>query len=307
MKHYKLIVIGSGPAGLTAAIYAARDELKPLVLAGLTFGGQLMMTTEVENFPGFPEGVMGPDLMRNMVAQAERFGAEIAYEDATKVDLSSKPFRIESDSGEYTADAVIVATGASAMWLGLPSEKPLIGKGVSSCATCDGFFFKDKNVIVVGGGDSAMEEASYLTKFASKVTIVHRRAEFRASKIMQDRVKSNPKIDILYNTEIAEYLGDQKLTGVKLKNSETGQISDFSVDGVFVAIGHKPNTSIFAGQIDLDEKGYIIPTDNTRTRVEGVFVAGDVRDYRYRQAVTAAGMGCMAALDAEQYLTGAAH
>jgi thioredoxin reductase (NADPH) len=305
MKHYKLIVIGSGPAGLTAAIYAARDELKPLVLAGLTFGGQLMMTTEVENFPGFPNGIMGPELMRSMVTQAERFGAQMVYEDVVKVDFSSKPYKVETDTELYTADAVILATGASSMWLGLPSEKPLIGKGVSSCATCDGFFFKEKNVIVVGGGDSAMEEASYLTKFASKVTIVHRGPEFRASKIMQDRVTANPKINILYNTEIVEYIGDQKLTAVKLKNNQTTEVAEQQVDGVFVAIGHKPNTSIFAGQIDLDEKGYIIPIDNTHTKVEGVFVAGDVRDYRYRQAITAAGMGCMAALDAEHYLADA--
>lgn len=302
MKHYKLIIIGSGPAGLTAGVYAARANLKPLIVAGLTFGGQLMLTTEVENFPGFPKGIMGPELMQNMIGQAERFGAEIIYDDAMKTDFSSKPYKVEVGKETYTADSVIIATGASSLWLGLETEEKFRGKGVSSCATCDGFFFKDREIIVVGGGDSAMEEASYLTKFASKVTLVHRRDSFRASKIMQDRVLKNPKISVMYNTAITEFLGDEKLRGVKLKDTVTGEEKEMPIEGVFVAIGHKPNTKLFEGQIDLDDKGYINPIDNTKTKVPGVFVAGDVRDYRYRQAITAAGMGCMAALDAEHYL-----
>lgn len=302
MKHYKVIIIGSGPAGLTAGIYAARANLKPLIVAGLTFGGQLMLTTEVENFPGFPKGIMGPELMQNMIAQAERFGAEVIYDDVTKVDFSKKPFTLEVGKEIYTADSVITSTGASSLWLGIPTEEKFRGKGVSSCATCDGFFFKDREIIVVGGGDSAMEEASYLTKFASKVTIVHRRGEFRASKIMQDRVLNNPKISVLFNTTIEEFLGDEKLRAVKLKDLASGEVREVPIEGVFVAIGHKPNTDLFKGQLDLDDKGYIIPIENTRTKIPGVFVAGDVRDYRYRQAITAAGMGCMAALDAEHYL-----
>lgn len=301
-NHHKIIIIGSGPAGLTAGIYAARAGLNPLVIAGLTFGGQLMLTTEVENFPGFPKGIMGPELMQNFVTQAERFGSKLVYEDAVSADFSSKPFKVTTGSAAYTADSVIIATGASTMWLGLPSEEKFRGKGVSSCATCDGFFFRDKNIIVVGGGDSAMEEANYLSKFAAKVTIVNRSENFRASKIMQERVRSNPKIDFLLNKTIEEFTGDVKLTGVKMKDTKTGDPSELSIDGVFVAIGHKPNTGIFKDQIDLDEKGYIIPVDNTKTKVSGVFVAGDVRDYRYRQAITASGMGCMAAMDAEKYL-----
>jgi thioredoxin reductase (NADPH) len=302
MKHYKLAIIGSGPAGLTAGVYAARANLKPLIAAGLTFGGQLMLTTEVENFPGFPEGIMGPDLMQNMVKQAERFGAEIVYDDVSKVDFSSKPFKMQLGKEEYTADSVIIATGASSLWLGVPGEEHFRGKGVSSCATCDGFFFKGKEIMVVGGGDSAMEEASYLTKFASKLTLVHRKDSFRASKIMQDRVLANPKISVLYNTTIEEFLGAEKLNAVKIKDVVSGETKEVKIDGVFVAIGHKPNTDMFKGQLDLDDKGYIIPVDNTKTKIPGVFVAGDVRDFRYRQAVTAAGMGCMAALDAEHYL-----
>jgi thioredoxin reductase (NADPH) len=302
MKHYKVIIIGSGPAGLTAGIYAARANLKPLIVAGLTFGGQLMLTTEVENFPGFPKGIMGPDLMQNMIAQAERFGAEVVYDDVTKVDFSKKPFILEVGKETYTADSVITSTGASSLWLGIPSEEKFRGKGVSSCATCDGFFFKDREIIVVGGGDSAMEEASYLTKFASKVTLIHRRGEFRASKIMQDRVLNNPKISVMFNTTIEEFLGDEKLRSVKLKDTVSGEVREVPIEGVFVAIGHKPNTDLFKGQLDLDDKGYLIPIENTRTKIPGVFVAGDVRDYRYRQAITAAGMGCMAALDAEHYL-----
>jgi thioredoxin reductase (NADPH) len=302
MKHYKLIIIGSGPAGLTAGLYAARANLKPLIVAGLTFGGQLMLTTEVENFPGFPKGIMGPELMQNMISQAERFGAELVYDDVTKVDFSSKPLKLDVGKESYTADAVIISTGASSIWLGIPSEEKFRGKGVSSCATCDGFFFKDMEIIVIGGGDSAMEEASYLTKFASKVTIVHRRESFRASKIMQERVLNNPKISVMYNTTIEEFLGNEKLQSVRLKDVNTGEVKEIPIEGAFVAIGHKPNTDLFKGQLQLDEKGYIIPTDNTKTNIPAVFVAGDVRDYRYRQAITAAGMGCMAALDAEHYL-----
>jgi thioredoxin reductase (NADPH) len=301
-KSYKVVIIGSGPAGLTAGLYSARANLKPLVIAGLTFGGQLMLTTEVENFPGFPQGIQGPELMQNMVAQAERFGAEIVYEDAQEVDLSARPFKISTGKETYTAETLIIATGASTLWLGLPSEEKFRGRGVSSCATCDGFFFKGKEIIVVGGGDSAMEEANYLTKFASKVTIVHRRDQFRASKIMQDRVLSNPKVTVMYNTVVEEFLGDEKLHAVKLKDANTGQAKELAVEGAFIAIGHKPNTEMFKGLLDLDEKGYLIPVETTRTKIEGVFVAGDVRDFRYRQAITAAGMGCMAAMDAEKYL-----
>jgi len=297
-----LIIIGSGPAGLTAATYAARANLKPLVLAGLSFGGQLMLTTEVENFPGFHDGIQGPDLMQNMIKQAERFGAEVLFEDVVKVDFSSKPFKVSTADKEYQAKAVIIATGASTMWLGLPSEEKLRGKGVSSCATCDGFFFKDKEIIVVGGGDAAMEEASYLTKFAKTVTVINRSENFRASKIMLDRAKANPKIKFITNKVVEEFLGTDRLTGVKLKDTVSNELTDMPIEGAFVASGHKPNTEIFKGQIDLDVKGYIVPTDQTKTTKDGVFVAGDVRDYRYRQAVTAAGMGCMAALDAEKFL-----
>lgn len=302
MNHAKLIIIGSGPAGLTAAIYAARANLKPLVFAGLIYGGQLMLTTEVENYPGFPHGILGPELMQSFIAQAERFGAEVKYEDITKVDFSQKPLKLWVSETEYLADCVIVATGASSMWLGLASEEKFRGKGISSCATCDGFFFKDKEIIVIGGGDTAMEESLYLTKFVKKVTIVHRRSEFRASKIMRDRALNNPKISVLFNTQVEEFFGNDRLTGVKLKNLETGEVTEKPIDGAFIAIGHKPNTEIFQSQLELDAKGYIVPHNDTKTSVEGVFVSGDVRDYRYRQAVTAAGMGCMAAMDAEKYL-----
>jgi thioredoxin reductase (NADPH) len=302
METHKLIIIGSGPAGLTAALYAARANLKPLVLAGLTYGGQLMITSEVENFPGFEHGIMGPELMQKMIAQAERFGAKILYEDVTKVDFNNKPFKIWASENEYQAESVVVATGASSIWLGLPSEEKFRGKGISSCATCDGFFFKDKEVIVVGGGDAAMEEASYLTKFARKVTVLNRSENFRASKIMFDRAKANPKITIETNKIVSEFVGSDKLTGVKINDLKTGNTEERAIDGAFIAIGHKPNTEVFNGQIELDAKGYIVPKDQTKTSVEGVFVAGDVRDYRYRQAVTASGWGCMAALDAEKYL-----
>ncbi|MBX4187957.1 MAG: thioredoxin-disulfide reductase [Candidatus Doudnabacteria bacterium] len=306
MKHYKVIIIGSGPAGLTAGVYTARANLKPLIVAGLTFGGQLMLTTEVENFPGFPNGIIGPELMQRMIAQAERFGAEIVYDDVTQIDLDKKPFTMQVGKETYTADAVIVATGASSLWLGIPSEETFRGKGVSSCATCDGFFFKDKEIIVVGGGDSAMEEASYLTKFASKVTIVHRRDAFRASKIMQGRVLANPKISVMYNTTVEEFNGEEKLKGVKLKNTQSGEVNEMAIEGAFIAIGHNPNTALFKGKIEQDENGYILKksTDHfpMATSVPGVFVAGDVHDHHYRQAITAAGMGCMAAIDAEKYL-----
>lgn len=297
----KLIIIGSGPSGLTAAVYSARAGLKPLVIAGLTYGGQLMLTSEVENFPGFPGGIIGPELMQNMLKQAERFGAEIVFEDATKVDFSAKPLRVWVADKEYSTDAVIIATGASTLWLGLPSEQQFRGRGVSSCATCDGFFFRDKEIVVVGGGDSAMEEANYLTKFATKITVLVRGEALKASKIMQERVLGNPKIGVRYNVTVAEFVGTERLNGVKVKDSRTGQEELLPAEGAFVAIGHKPNTELFQGQIDLDAKGYISASD-TKTNVPGVFVAGDVRDYRYRQAVTAAGMGCMAAMDAEKYL-----
>jgi len=300
---YNTIIIGSGPAGLTAALYAARAELKPLVFAGLTPGGQLMQTTEVENFPGFPEGILGPDLMDNMLKQVRRFGVEIKNENATSVDVSKSPFVVSSDSGSFLAKTIIIATGAEANWLGLPNEQRLRGHGVSACATCDGFFFKDKDVVVIGGGDSAMEEANFLTKFAKTVTIIHRRDEFKASKIMLRRAQDNNKITFLTNTEVVDVLGDKTVEGVKVKNNQTGEEKVLNVQGYFAAIGHTPTTKIFAAAgIEVDQKGYIVVKQNTRTNIEGVFVAGDVNDPRYRQAVSAAGMGCMAALDVEKYL-----
>ncbi len=302
METRKLIIIGSGPAGLTAALYAARANLKPLVLAGLTYGGQLMITSEVENFPGFPKGILGPELMQLMIEQAQHFGAEIVYEDAVKVNFSQRPFQISTGDNEYLGESIIIATGASSMWLGLPSEERLRGKGISACATCDGFFFKDKEIIVVGGGDSAMEEASYLTKFAKKVNVLVRTDKLRASQIMIDRIKANPKVTIELNKTVEEFLGEKNLTSAKIKDTVSGQTEERVIEGAFIAIGHKPNTEIFKTQIDLDAKGYIVPKDQTKTNIEGVFVAGDVRDHRYRQAITAAGMGCMAALDAEKFL-----
>jgi thioredoxin reductase (NADPH) len=300
--HSKLVIIGSGPAGLTAAIYAARANLEPIVLAGSAPGGQLMLTSEVENYPGFPEGIDGPELMHKFRAQAERFGTTLVDVDIDSVDLSSRPFRIQARGTEYTADSVIVATGASALWLNIESEQRLRGRGVSACATCDGFFFRDREIAVVGGGDSAMEEANYLTKFASKVHLLHRRDQFRASKIMVDRTYNHPKIEVRTNVEVAEVLGDAKVEGLRLRDTKTGDEQEVPMEGLFIAIGHKPNTDVFRDWLDVDEKGYLVAHDHTRSRIEGVFIAGDVHDHRYRQAVTAAGDGCKAAIDAERWL-----
>jgi thioredoxin reductase (NADPH) len=300
---YNTIIIGSGPAGLTAALYAARAELKPLVIAGLKPGGQLMDTTEVENFPGFPEGILGPDLMENMTKQVKRFNTEILPENVESVDFNRRPFLIKTDKAEYQAKTVIIATGADANWLNLPSEQKLRGHGVSACATCDGFFYRGKDLVVAGGGDSAMEEANFLTKFANKVTIVHRRPEFRASKIMLKRAQDNPKINFVADTTILEVLGEKSVEGLKIKDNSSGKETVLPIGGLFVAIGHTPAAKIFAqAGIETDRKGYIVVKNNTRTNIEGVFVAGDVNDPRYRQAVSAAGMGCMAALDVEKYL-----
>ncbi len=298
-----MIIIGSGPAGYTAAVYAARADLKPLVLAGVQSGGQLMITSDVENYPGFPEGIQGPELMEKFRKQAERFGAEVVDVDVTSVDFKGgRPFKVSTPDENYTADAVIIATGASAKWIGLESELALRGRGVSACATCDAFFFKNKDVFVVGGGDTAMEEATFLTKFASHVTVVHRRDTLRASKIMQEKATSNPKISFIWNSVVKEVLGKDHIEGLVLENVVSGKIDSLKADGLFVAIGHEPSTSLFKGQIEMDERGYIQVHDYTRTSIEGVFAAGDVQDYRYRQAVTAAGSGCQAALDAEKYL-----
>jgi thioredoxin reductase (NADPH) len=299
----KVLIIGSGPAGLTAAIYAARADLEPLMIEGVERGGQLMITTDVENYPGFADGIMGPDLMEQMRKQAERFGTRIISSDVTDVDFSKRPFTVSVGQDTYTTDSVIISTGASARWLGIEGEGRLRGFGVSACATCDGFFFKEKELIVVGGGDTAMEEALFLTKFASKVTVVHRRDEFRASPIMIDRVLDHPKIDVLWDSVVDEIVGDTLVTGAKIRNVKTDEITDFAADGVFVAIGHSPNTKFFNGSVDLDEVGYILTEPGTtETSVEGVFAAGDVTDKIYRQAVTAAGMGCQAALDAQRWL-----
>lgn len=307
-----LVIAGSGPAGLTAAIYSARAQLNPLVLEGEPSstsdqpGGQLMLTTGVENFPGFPEGVMGPELITAMRAQAQRFGAETRTVSVTRFDLSVRPFRIwtsdPSDQHDYEAEALVVATGARSLMLGVPGEDRLLGYGVSTCATCDGFFFRSLNVAVVGGGDSALEEALFLTRFASKVTVIHRRAELRASRIMQDRARANDKIEFLWNTEVTEVIGDPKLSGVQIRDNVTGSESELPVAGLFVAIGHEPNTALLRGQLGLENNGYIKTFEGSHTSVEGVFVCGDVQDNVYRQAVTAAGSGCMAAIDAERWL-----
>jgi len=300
-KAEKLIIIGSGPAGLTAAIYTARGNLSPLVIAGRETGGQLMLTTDVDDFPGFPEGIQGPDLMINMRKQAERFDTRFIDEDAISVDLKSKPFVVQSESRRLMTDSLIIATGASAMWLNLESEKRLIGRGVSSCAVCDGFFFKGKDVIVVGGGDTAMREAQHLSKLCKSVTVVHRRDALRAQEALIKLVQSKDNVKFIWNTTIEEFLGQEKVTGVKLKSTQTGKVKEMSIDGVFVAIGHKPNVEFLGGQVSLDG-GYIKVVNEANTSVEGVFVAGDVADHHYRQAVTAAGAGCKAAFDAEEYL-----
>jgi thioredoxin reductase (NADPH) len=301
---HEIIIIGSGPAGLTAALYAARADLRPLMIEGREAGGQLMLTTDVENYPGFPDGKMGPALMQDMRKQAERFGTRFLTVDVDSVDLKNgSPFTITAGEQELRARTVIVSTGATARWLHLPSEQRLIGRGVSSCATCDGFFFRDKEIVVVGGGDSAMEEATFLTKFASKVTVVHRRDELRASKIMQDRAFANDKIAFVWNTVVVDVLGEESVEGVVLEDTQTSERSELRADGLFLAIGHDPTTQLFSGQLDLDDEGYILVSEpGTATSVDGVFAGGDVVDHVYRQAVTAAGMGCKAAMDAERWL-----
>lgn len=306
METRNIIIIGSGPAGLTAAIYASRGNLKPLMIEGYQSGGQLMLTSEVENFPGFAKGVMGPELMKEMRAQAERFGTDFVSADVTKVDLKGDVKKVWVDNTEYLAKTVIISTGASANLLGLKNESRLMGRGVSTCATCDGFFFKDKVICVVGGGDSAMEEANFLSRYASKVYLIHRREEFKASKIMVDRAQNNPKITFVLNTVLEDVIGEKEVEGILVKNTKTGKSETIKLDGVFVAIGHTPNTKLFAGQIDQDPQGYIKTSSNKQqssaTNIPGVFACGDVQDSRYRQAITAAGSGCAAALDAEHFL-----
>jgi len=305
-NHHRVVIVGSGPAGLTAALYAARAELKPLILEGSQPGGQLTITTDVENYPGFPEGILGPELVEKMREQARRFGAVSKFETVVGVDFSTRPYTLTTDGGAtYRGDSVIVATGASAKGLGIPSEELLMGYGVSACATCDGFFFRGKEIAVVGGGDTAMEEATYLTRFAAKVTVIHRREELRASKIMQERALANPKIAWRWNSEVAEVLGtrEEGVHAVRLRDTRTGELSELAVQGVFVAIGHQPNTQVFQGKLDMNAVGYLrVKMPTTYTNVDGVFAAGDVMDPTYRQAVTAAGTGCQAAIDAERWL-----
>lgn len=300
-EPWEVVIIGSGPAAFAAAVYTTRGALSTLIVGGAKWGGQLMLTTEVENYPGF-ESILGPDLMVKMRKHAEKFGAQMITKDAEKVNFRVSPFKVWVEGKEYQGRAVIVASGAQARWLGLPSEKKYIGRGVSSCAPCDAPFFRGKKTIVVGGGDSAMEEALILTKYADQVTMVHRRDKFRASQVMQARVFANPKIKIIWDTQVAEVLGDDKVTGVKLKNLKTGKATEMPIDGIFVAIGHDPATQIFAGQLELDKKGYVVVHDSTRTNIPGVFVAGDVHDWHYKQVATAAGFGCMAAMDTIKYL-----
>jgi thioredoxin reductase (NADPH) len=305
----ELVIVGSGPAGLTAALYAARGDLSPVVIEGAEAGGQLMLTTDVENYPGFPDGILGPELMMKFREQAERFGAEFVTADVDRVDLSASPFGAWVGSTEYRSEALILSTGASARMLGLPSEGRLLGHGVSTCATCDGFFFREKDIAVVGGGDSAIEEALFLTKFASRVTVIHRRDELRASKIMQDRAFANPKIDFKWNSVVTDVGGDGTVDLVHLRDTLTGDPSQLAVGGLFVAIGHDPNTKLFEGQVDLDENGYVVlpRAGSTATSIEGVFAAGDVADHVFRQAVTAAGTGCMAAIEAERWIEARRH
>ena len=302
-ETHNIIIIGSGPAGLTAALYAARAELKPLVITGIQPGGQLTITTDVENFPGFPEGIQGPELMLKLTEQAKRFGAEILQESVASVDFTKQPLVVNTDNNSYTAKSVIIATGAEVKWLNLPNETRLRGKGVTACATCDGFFFKGLDILVIGGGDSAMEEAMFLTRFGKSVTIIHRRNEFRASKIMLKRAQENPKISFITNVEVIDILGENSMEGVRIKDNETGEERDIAAQGYFVAIGHSPASKLFQdGGVEVDSAGYILSKEFTQTNIAGVFVAGDVHDHRYRQAITAAGEGCKAALDAEKYL-----